>query len=65
MTRSGRAGEPQARASVTKIVKAFNTVFARHMTAGKVKSGPIGLIVMVDGPEAGEAGHENRCRRLL
>ncbi|MDG7014035.1 MAG: NAD(P)-binding domain-containing protein [Nitrososphaerota archaeon] len=47
-----RAEELQANAPDTKVVKAFNTVFARHMRTGKVGGEAISLFVTGDDPDA-------------
>ncbi len=47
-----RAEELQRKAPDAKVVKAFNTVFAKHMATGRVKGEAISLFVAGDDPDA-------------
>lgn len=53
-TTSG-AEELQKKLPKAKVAKAFNTVFAQHMSSGKVKGTPLFLPVAADDPAAKEA----------
>jgi predicted dinucleotide-binding enzyme len=53
-TTSG-AEELQKKLPKTKVAKAFNTVFAQHMSSGKVKGTSMFLPVAADDPQAKEA----------
>ncbi len=46
------AEELQEWAAGARVVKAFNTVFAVHMSTGKIQGEPISLFVAADDPEA-------------
>jgi predicted dinucleotide-binding enzyme len=52
-TTSG-AEELQKQAPAARVVKAFNTVFARHMDSGRVKDQPIAALVAADDANAKE-----------
>lgn len=49
---TSRAEELQAKAPAARVVKAFNTVFAKHMASGKVKGEAVSLFVAGDDASA-------------